>query len=113
MIWTKSDLLDNSKVENMLYTWMDQIESLLKENIGGLFIDIQELEMLCSLRGEIISLLYETEEEISPFETRLCAIIVMEIAAQMTRLMTNRVKKLHELETSAKSLITDFKGIHC
>jgi hypothetical protein len=113
MIWTKSDLLGSSKVEKMLDTWMDQIERFLKENIGGLFIDIQELEMLCSLRGEIISLLYETEEEVTPFETRLCAILVKEIAAQMTHLMTNRVKKLHELETSAKSLIADFKGIHC
>lgn len=111
MIWTKSEVLDNLKVEELLDVWTNQVENLLEENIGGLFIDIEELEMLCSLRGEIIPLLLETEEEPSPFETRLCSILTMEIAKQITRIMSDRVKKLHNLERSAKILISEFKGI--
>ena len=57
MIWTKSELLDNSKVEQLLNSWTSQIENLLVNNVGGLFVEIRDLEILCTLRREIISLL--------------------------------------------------------
>jgi len=112
LVWTKSDVLDNPKVEQMLHSWMDSIETLLTENAGALFVEIQELEILCGLREEVMSSLVETDEEISPFEGRLCVVLVKEIAAQITRLMTARVQKIHGLEIEARNLISGFKGIH-
>lgn len=111
MIWTKSDVLDGIKVEEMLETWKREIEALLRDKVGGLFMEIQELAMLCSLRGEIISLLLEVDEDISPFGERICRILVDEIARQITKLMTDRVRKLHDLEPIATELITSFKGM--
>lgn len=111
LVWTKSDVLDNPKVEQMLHSWMDSIEMLLTENAGALFVEIQELEILCGLREEVMSSLVETDEEISPFEGRLCVVLVKEIAAQITRLMTSRVQKIHGLEIEARNLISGFKGI--
>jgi hypothetical protein len=110
MIWTKSDVLDGVKVDEMLETWKGEIEALLRDKVIGLFVEVQELDMLCSLRGEIISLLVETDEDVSPFEERICRILVDEIARQMTRLMTDRVKKIHDLEPLATELIANFKG---
>jgi hypothetical protein len=111
MIWTKSDVLDGIKVDEMLETWKSEIEALLQDKVVGLFVEVQELDMLCSLRGEIISLLVETDEDVGPFEERICAIMADEIARQMTRLMTDRVKKLHDLEPLATELIANFKGL--
>jgi hypothetical protein len=111
MIWTKSDVLDAAKVEELLDFWTGQIEDLLRDKASGLFIEMQELEMLCSLRGEIISLLLETDEDVSPFTERICNILVDEIAKQTTRLMFDRVRKLHDLEPMAIELIINFKGI--
>jgi hypothetical protein len=111
LVWTKSDVLDNPKVEQMLHSWMDIIEALLTENAGALFVEIQELEILCGLREEVMSSLVETDEEISPFEGRLCVVLVKEIAAQITRLMITRVQKIHGLEIEARNLISGFKGI--
>lgn len=110
MIWTKSELLDNSKVEQLLNSWTSQIENLLVNNVGGLFVEIRDLEVLCTLRREIISLLSETEENSTPFEEHLNVILLNEISNQITRLMGARVKKIHELETIAKELISRFKG---
>ena len=110
MIWTKSELLDNSKVELLLNSWTNQVENILMDNVERLFIDIQELQILCTLREEIISLFSETEENSTPFEERLNIILVNELAKQMTRFMRDRVKKIHELENSAKELISRFKG---
>ena len=110
MIWTKSELLDSSKVEQLLNSWTSQVENLLEDNVGGLFIDIWDLEILCTLRGEIISLFSETEENSTPFEERMNIILVDELAKQITELMRARVKKIHELESSAKELISRFKG---
>ena len=110
MIWTKSELLDASKVEQLLDSWTSQIENLLVENVAGLLVDIRDLEVLCTLRGEIISLLSETEENRIPFEDRLNDILIKELAKQITRLMRARVKKIHELESSAKELVSRFKG---
>jgi hypothetical protein len=90
---------------------MDSIETLLTENAGALFVEIQELEILCGLREEVMSSLVETDEEISPFEGRLCVVLVKEIAAQITRLMIARVQKIHGLEIEARNLILEFKGI--
>jgi hypothetical protein len=112
LIWTKSDLLDNSKVEETLQTWMREVEKLLTESVAGLFIEIQELEILCSLRVQIMSLLVGTDEEPGPFEERVSKIFIGEIAAQMTRLMMSRVKLVHQLEQLAKDSISNFKGIH-
>jgi len=95
----------------MLHSWMDSIETLLTENAGALFVEIQELEILCGLREQVMSSLVETEEEISPFESRLCVILVKEIAARITHLMTARVQRIHSLETEAQNLISGFKGI--
>jgi len=111
LVWTKSDVLDSPKVENMLHSWMDRIETLLIENVGALFVEIQELEILCGLREEVMSSLVETEEELSPFERRICVILVKEIAAQILRLMTARVHKIHGLEIEARNLISGFKCI--
>lgn len=108
MIWTKSDVLDAIMVDEMLETWKGEIEALLRGKVVGLFGEVQELDMLCSLRREIISLLVETDEDVSPFEERICHILVDEIARQMTRLMTDRVKTLHDLEPFASELVTKF-----
>jgi hypothetical protein len=107
-MWTKSDLLDNSVVEEMLQNWMNEVETLLTENVSGLFIKIQELEILCKLRGEIISLLV-LDEEASAFERKVCETMVNEVATQMIQLMTTRIKKIHELENIARELIAGFK----
>lgn len=111
LVWTKSDVLDNPKVEQMLHSWMDNVERLLIENSGALFLEIQELEILCGLREQVISSLIETDDEIGPFERRLCVVLVKEIASQITRLMTAQVQKIHELETEARDLISRPKGI--
>jgi hypothetical protein len=109
MIWTKSDVLDGAQVDEMVNNWKEGINDLLRDNVLGLFVDVQELDMLCSLRGEIVSLLVETDDDVSPFEERICRILVDEIARQMTRLMTDRVKKLHDLEPLATELIANLE----
>ena len=111
MIWTKSDVLDAVKVEEMLETWTQEIEDLLQDKVGGLFVEIQQLEMLCSLRGEIISALMELEEDVTLFEERICKVLVNGIARQITRLMIDRVRSLHDLESMASDLTVNFKGI--
>ena len=110
LIWTKSDLLDKSQVEEMLEASTNQAERLLVDNVEGLFMGIRELEVLCTLRGEIISALTETDVENGPFEKRLTVILLNEIAKQLTRIMANRVKTIHDLESSARHLITKFTG---
>lgn len=111
LVWTKSDVLDGSKVEQMLHSWMDNVEILLSENSGALFVEIQELEILCGLREQVISSLVETDDEIGPFERRLCAVLVNDIASQITRLMITGVQKIHGLETEARDMILRSKGI--
>ena len=110
LIWTKSDVLDGLKVEQLLHTWIDSIESLLTENAGALFVEIQELEMLCDLREEIVLCLVEPDEEISPFEGRVLDILDKEISTQIIRLMTTRVQRIHESEAEARALISGLKG---
>jgi hypothetical protein len=109
LIWTKSDLLDNSKLEEMLQEWMNEVETLLKENVSGLFVRIEELDILCVFRGEIVSLLVDLVEEVGAFGRKVCEILVKEIATQMIRLMSTRIKRIHELERSARKLIDGFK----
>jgi hypothetical protein len=109
-IWTKSDVLDDHTVEKMLQKWMDDVESSLTASAGGLFLEIQELDILCALRREIVSSLVEMDEGSSRFDVRICGILVREIAAQITRLMRLRVMKIHELVDIAKNFISNSSG---
>lgn len=89
---------------------MGDISTLLEKSAEGLLTDMQDLDMLCSLRGEIISSLIPEDEDVSPFEEKCCAILVKATAAQITRIMETRVKKIHELEAMARELIANVKG---
>ena len=111
MIWTKSDVLDAIQVEEMLETWTQEVENLLRDKVGGLFVEIQQLDMLCSLRGEIISILLDSEEDVTLFEERICNVLVNGIARQIKRLMIDRVRNLHDLESMAMDLTVNSKGI--
>jgi hypothetical protein len=110
LIWTKGDILDNTGVDTLLDTWMGDISALLEKSAEGLFTDMQDLDMLCSLRGEIISSLIPEDEDVSPFEEKCCGILVKATASQITRIMETRVKKIHELEAIARELIANVKG---
>lgn len=110
LIWTKGDVLDNTGVDTVLDQWTGDINALLENSAGGLFTEMQELDMLCSLRGEIISSLFSEDENVSPFEERCCGILVKAIAAQITRIMESRVNRIHELETIAREMIANAKG---
>jgi hypothetical protein len=95
----------------MLSAWKEQINSLLREHISGLFKGIENLDILCTLRTEIISAL--VEDQTGDFEMGICGVLVKEIAEQITRIITMRVERLHELETMAKGIIDQFNGWPC
>jgi hypothetical protein len=107
LAWTKSETLDDTQVDKMLHSWMDDVDTILKESAGGLFIGIQELDVLCRLRAEIISAL----DDDTTFEERLRGVLIREIAGQITRLMTLRVQRIHQLEDIAREIIEGFKGM--
>jgi hypothetical protein len=86
---------------------MDKVNSILKETAGGLFVGIEELDVLCGLRGEIIS---ELDDDTS-FEARLRGLLTLKIAEQITRLMTSRVQRIHQLETAAREIINRINGL--
>lgn len=92
----------------MLQRWTSEVEALLLENVTGLFVKVQELEILCELREEVISLLVDSDEETSVFERKVCEILVKEVATQMIRLVTARIKKIHVLESRVRKLIAGF-----
>lgn len=110
LIWTKSEILNESKVGEMLQTWMNDVEAILKENAESLFEEIQELDLLCALRGEALALLIETEDEPRIFRKKICDVLMNEIAGQITRIITGHVKKLQSLGDAAKEIISDFGG---
>ena len=89
---------------------MGDISTLLEKTAGGLFTDMQDLDVLCSLRGKIISSLIHEDEDVSPFEEKCCEILVKATSAQIIRIMETRVKKIHELEDMARELIANIKG---
>ena len=97
-------------MDTVLDKWTGDINALLEESAGGLFDDMQDLDILCSLRGEIISSLIPEDEDVSPFEEKCCGILIKATAAQITRIMQTRVKRLHELEDMARALIANVKG---
>lgn len=94
----------------VLDKWTEDINALLETSAGGLFTEMLELDMLCSLRGEMISSLIPEDEDVSPFEKKCCGILGQAIAMQITRIMESRVKKLYELGDIAKELIANVKG---
>ena len=81
----------------------------MKGNVSGLFKSVQDLDILCTLRGEIISSLIGDEAGL--FETDICGVLVKEIAGQISRIMTSRVEKLHDLESMARDLLRKFTGM--
>lgn len=89
---------------------MGDISTLLEKSAGGLFTDMQDLDVLCSLRGEIMSALISEEEDVSPFEEKCCGILVKATSAQIIRIMETRVKKIHELEAMARELTANVNG---
>ena len=107
LVWTKSEPLDETRVDTMIHSWMDKVNSILNETAGGLFVGIQELDVLCGLRGEIISAL----DDDTSFEARLRGLLTLKIAEQITRLMTSRVQRIHHLETAARDIINRSKGL--
>ena len=112
LIWTKSDLLDNTGVDQLVDKWMSDVYRLLTENVGILFSEIREPDSLCTLRTEIIQTFIDQDQATNPLEP-VCQVFLKEIASQLTRLMANRVGNLHRLETAAKALITMAKGLPC
>jgi hypothetical protein len=85
---------------------MDKVNPILKETAGGLFVGIEELDVLCRLRGEIISAL----DDDTSFEARLRGLLTLKIAEQITRLTTSRVQRIHQLETVAREIINRING---
>jgi hypothetical protein len=112
LIWTKSDLLDNTGVDQLVDRWMSDVYRLLTENVGILFSEIRELDSLCTLRTEIIQTSVDQDQATNPLEP-VCQVFLKEIASQLIRLMAIRVGELHRLETAAKALVSMTKGLPC
>jgi hypothetical protein len=109
LIWTKSDLLDNTGVDQLVDKWMSDVYKLLTENVRILFSEIRELDSLCTLRAEIIQTFIDEDQATNSLEP-VCRVFLTEIATQMTKSMATRVGEIHRLETAAKALITMVKG---
>ena len=112
-IWTKSDILDNARVEEMVQAFMTNIEDSLNSSAGKLFSEIQNLDVLGELRREIVLSLVETDHESTPFEEKICRIFVTQIATQMTRLLSQKITKITELADTVKQLLLDSSGRFC
>jgi len=89
---------------------MEDVNSALQTTSARLFVDIGELDILCTLRSEIIAAL-RTDDETNVFEKQISTVLVTKIAQQLTRLMTTRTKVLHTLITMATDILTHVKGM--
>ena len=95
-------------MQSTLSAWQDRVDALLREHVAGLFKGVEDLDILCTLRAEIISAL--ADEETGKFEMGICGILVKEITKQITMMMTHLVRKIHQLEDMATEIIDNFRG---
>jgi hypothetical protein len=107
LIWTKSDVLSASQVQELVSTWTNQVSDLIQSKGEGLFTGIEDLEILLIVRKEILSLLGREDGD---FEKRMCRELVNFLAAQINRLLTTRISKIHEWEHMASEIINNFQG---
>jgi hypothetical protein len=109
-IWTKSDIINDSKVEMKVNLFMNDVEMIIVNNASELLSGIEGLDAMCTLRGKIITLVWEQDEEPNRFEKRICQTLVDKTAERITTLLTTQIKLIRELENEARELIIQFKG---